>query len=60
MRVQAAMLVRGREGKTDARNLAVENQLRIMRSVGDVFVKTNRVKAVGLEVFLFAFDFSNQ
>ena len=54
------MLVRGREGKTDARNPAVENQLRIMRSVGDVFVKTNRVKAVGLEVFLFALDFSNQ
>ena len=54
------MLVRGREGKTDARDLAVENQLRIMRSVGDAFVKTNRVKAVGLEVFLFAFDFSNQ
>lgn len=31
-----------------------------MRSVGDVFAKTNRLKAVGLEVFLFAFDFSNQ
>ena len=53
------MLVR-ELGKTDARNQAVEYQLRIMRSVGDVFVETNRVKSVGLEVFLFAFDFSNQ